>query len=113
MNYARHHAWWGYIQAILRKYRVMRNEPDLQGIDAREVEAVRVAIEKTKTLVPDGDHRIMMIDAIYWRRTLTMDGAALEQNISYRTARRWHSEFVKLVAYEMGLADTPPNDKLK
>lgn len=113
MNYARHHAWWGYIQAILRKYRVVRNEKDLHGIDAREASAVRTAIEKTSTILADGQSRVQLIDALYWRRTLTMDGAALEQHVSYRTALRWHGDFIKLVAYEMGLADKPPHDSLK
>lgn len=113
MNYAKHRAWWGYIQAILRKYRVMRNEQDLHGIDAREAQAVSTAIGKTLEFLDDGELRIQLVDAMYWRRTHTMEGAAQKLNVSYRTARRWHVEFIKLVAYEMGLEDQPPHEKEK
>lgn len=113
MNYAKHRAWWGYIQAILRKYRSLQKENDLTGIDAREATAVKTAITKTTEFLDNGADRIQLIDAMYWKRTHTMEGAALQLNVSYRTARRWHVEFIKLVAYEMGLEDAPPSDKIK
>ena len=111
MNYARHRAWWGYIQAILRKYRSTQREQNLTGIDLRETEAVRAAIAITIEAYADGELRVELIDSMYWKRTHTMEGAAQKLNVSYRTARRWHVEFIKQVAYEMGLEDNPPFSK--
>lgn len=108
MSYKRHHAWWGYVKAIVRKYRYTRNEENLIGIEARETEAVRRAIERTLANHVDGEQRVEFIDVMYWRRTRTLEGAAMDHHISDRTARRWHGEFIITVAEEMGLSDPQP-----
>ena len=111
MSYKRHHAWWGYIKAIIRKYRTLRNEDGLKGVEQREADAVRRAIDKTLERA-DGAERVAFIDSVFWQQRLTLEGAAYEHNISSRTALRWHGEFIKLVAVEMGLAD-PEQEKVK
>jgi len=42
---------------------------------------------------------------VFWRRSHTLDGAALSIPCSYRTAQRYHSEFILLVAGFYGLLD--------
>lgn len=86
----------------------MRNESDLIGIEAREADAVRRAIDRTLADHVDGEQRVEFIDVMYWRRTRTLEGAAMDHNISDRTARRWHGEFIITVAEEMGLSDPQP-----
>ena len=70
----------------------------------REFDAVRLAIQQTDG-TQGGDNRLQLIKLIYWKRTHTLSGAALELHISYRTARRWNGEFIRLVAGNFGLLD--------
>lgn len=77
---------------------------ELPGVAAREYEAVRSAIARTNAM-RDGAERMRLIDAVFWRRTHTLQGAALACHVSYITAARWHGEFIRLVGYNFGLID--------
>ena len=108
--------WWGYAKAIIRRYPTLRAELqerqrpameiDYSGMPhgggavrsteliairelptqkQREYEAVRKAIEATER-VPGGRDRIKVIDLVFWRRSHTLEGAALTIPCSYRTA---------------------------
>lgn len=81
--------WWGYAKGMVRRY------PDRTNAD--ESEAVRKAIEYTKTM-PDGPQRLSIIKMMYLEKTHTLSGAALLVPCSERTARRWHSQFIWAVA---------------
>ena len=71
--------------------------------EQREFDAVRKALEETRKL-KDGDDKIRLIRLYYWQRQkLTLKGAGIKVGISERTASRWHSEFVYLVAEKMGI----------
>lgn len=70
----------------------------------REYKAVHSAVEQTKAL-PDGMERLKLIDAIYWRKTHTLSGAALDCYVSLRTAQEWHRQFIHAVARAYGLED--------
>lgn len=125
--------WWGYIKAVIRSYPELKRRYDelkeqslsapLTGMPAahkvsspteqaalrqlnptaqRELDAVSGAISRTGMMI-DGDARLRMIDMVYWRRTHTLEGAALRVHVSTRTALTWHGEFVRLVAKLMGL----------
>lgn len=66
-----------------------------------------VAITETKK---DGRERMRLIHLMYWstRATHSMQSAALVLHISEATAKRWHGEFVRLVARCYGFnVDTP------
>lgn len=67
---------------------------ELPGEKEREYQAVRKAVDETKNKV-DGTDRLHLIDMVFWRRTHTLRGVADALHISYRTARRWHSDFVR------------------
>ena len=71
---------------------------------AREYEAVHLAIQQTRQL-DSGAERLRLIRLVYWARSHTLTGAAMASNVSYRTARQWHGEFVRLVAKNYGLLD--------
>jgi len=75
------------------------------GQQRREFDGVRTAIEELLKL-PDGMERFAVLNLVFWsenRRTLA--GAAFHCNVSERTARRWHTDFLNLVAEKMGLTE--------
>jgi hypothetical protein len=125
--------WWGYVKAMIRRYpelKALHDEIMQQSVtsgggemrggnspgrpveqtamrtmgepEQREYDAVLSAITETK-MKPDGHERIKMIDLVFWRRSHTLQGAAIKCNVSGRTARRWHTEFIKATAQYYGL----------
>lgn len=90
------YGWWGYIKWTIRNY---KSDAELME-DERE--AIEIAIRETGQLI-DGAERIKLIDLIYWRRTHTLQGAALAVHVSERTAQEWHRKFIRLVAQKRGL----------
>lgn len=128
--------WWGYVKGMIRRYPALKKEyealrcqsvtPDYSGMprgsgagrtteiialrqlpttSQREYEAVRQAIEATQRMNASRD-RLKIIDLVFWKQTHTLEGAALTVPCSYRTAQRYHEEFIKLVASRYGLLDT-------
>ena len=63
----------------------------------REVVAVRRAIEETERM-STGEIRMGIIDLVYWKKTHTVPGACLACTVAERTGRRYHADFVYLVA---------------
>lgn len=53
----------------------------------------------------DGEERLKFICLVFWDKTHTLEGAAMAVNCSDRTARRWHTDFIKRVARNYGLLD--------
>ena len=90
------HDWWGYAKGMIRRY------PD--AVNAREHSAVERAVGVTRGL-PDGAERMALVDMIFWRRSHTLSGAADACHVSERTARRWHTAFIRLVAQKFGLTE--------
>lgn len=77
---------------------------ELPTVAMREYEAVRLAISQTLQL-NGGKERLHLIDIVFWRRTHTLQGAAIRCHVSYDTAVRWHREFICLVGVNFGLID--------
>lgn len=125
--------WWGYVKAMIRRYpelKAMHDEIMQQSVtsgggemhgcnsprrpveqtamrtmcypEQREFDAVRNAIMATE-LRRDGADRIRLIDLVFWRRSHTLQGAAIKCHVSSATARRWHADFIKAVARYYGL----------
>lgn len=103
-HYTRRKAWWGYVKSFIRKYKFLKDmeSKEMTETEMREVDAVKAAVETTANM-NDGDVRIKLVDIIFWKRTHTLEGAAMILHISERTARRWHTEFIRTVAKEFGL----------
>lgn len=97
------YSWWGYIKAIIRRYEADR-EKELHGVSLLENNAVDKAVRETEAL-QDGADRLTLIRLVFWDKTHTLEGAALAVNCSERTARRWHTDFIKCVARNYGLLD--------
>lgn len=127
--------WWGYVKGMIRRYPALRAEyadlhsqsvtPGYGGVSGgggpgraveevilrelpttrqREYEAVRRAIAVTEHMRSSRD-RLKIIDLVFWKRTHTLEGAALTIPCSYRTARRYHEAFIEEVAKGYGLMD--------
>lgn len=127
--------WWGYARNIIRAYPARKREYEelhRQSITAqmsgmpggsdvsrgtediairelpytrqREYEAVKRAIETTRQL-PNGEQRLRIIDMVYWKRSHTVEGAAMRAGYSTDRGKQMHGEFVRLVAKNYGLMD--------
>lgn len=97
------YSWWGYIKAVIRRYPSLR-DAEVLGVAQREKEAVRSAVEATE-LLENGADRLMLIDLVFWKRTHTLEGAAMQVHVSLRTAQEYHRQFIRLVAKNIGLLD--------
>lgn len=127
--------WWAYVKGMIRRYPALKEEyadlhrqkvtPSYGGMPGgggasravedislrelpatrqREYEAVKRAVEATERMTAGRD-RMKVVDSVFWKRSHTLEGAALTIPCSYRTARRYHSEFIMLVATMYGLLD--------
>lgn len=74
---------------------MIRRYPDETNDD--ESRAVSAAVEDTKRLL-DGDDRMRVIRMVFFKKTHTLQGAALNVPCSYETAKRWTQQFIRLVA---------------
>lgn len=77
---------------------------ELRGTEGREYGAVRQAIEYTSKL-RNGAERNALIDMVFFKKSHSLEGAAIALFISYSTAKRWHKEFILAVAGFYGLLD--------
>ncbi|EDS11215.1 hypothetical protein ANACOL_01835 [Anaerotruncus colihominis DSM 17241] len=64
--------------------------------------AVQRAIEQTAQM-ENGLERMKVIDLVFFSRTHTLEGAAMMVPCSYDTAQKYHAQFIKAVARNMGL----------
>ena len=127
--------WWGYIRGVIRAYPELKQEYDelhIQSITAgmsgmpsgggvsrgtedlairelpctkqREYESVRRAIEATK-LMNNGAQRLRIIELVYWKRSHTVEGAAMMVGYSPDRGKQIHGDFIRLVAKYYGLLD--------
>lgn len=81
--------WWPYVKGMLRRYPDKTNE--------QETRAIETAVEDTERLL-DGADRMKVIRMVFFRKTHTLQGAALNVPVSYDTAKRWQQQFIKDVA---------------
>ena len=125
--------WWPYVKGMIRRYpdlclkeavlhdtAITANISGMPGggkrtdktadaalrtlpeVNRRELEAVRAAVNETKTQ-DKGNLRLELVKLYYWKRSHTLFGAAEDVHVSRSTAKRWNTEFVKLVAKNFGL----------
>lgn len=125
--------WWGYVKWAIRDYPDKKEElaqmqrtsmtanynamphgseasrttervalRGFAGQKQREYDGVVSAIDETLTRA-DGVERLRLIDLIFWHKTHTLEGAAMQCNVSYATAKNWHNDFIRMVAKYMDL----------
>lgn len=127
--------WWPYVKGMIRRYPALKQEfetlheqsmtanysgmprgggvsrgtemiaiRELPTTKQREYEAVKLAVEKVSAQ-KNGKEILEVINLYLWKRSHTLDGAAVKTHIGARTAKRYHSDFVRLVAKNYGLLD--------
>lgn len=132
--------WWGYARNMIRVYPARKREyeelhqqsmtaqmtgmPGGGGVSRateniavrelpytkqREYEAVKRAVEITMSF-PNGSQRMKIIDLVYWKRSHTVEGAAMKAGYSPDRGKQLHGEFVRLVAKFYGLMDNGDQD---
>lgn len=67
----------------------------------KEFDAVDRALRSTRHL-PDGKLRVRVMEMVYIRGTHTIDGAAQQVHVSYKTAWRWTDTFIRNVGKNLG-----------
>ena len=88
---------------MIRQY-PSRQDRYCQGNALKERIAVQQAIDETDRM-ENGKERLQMVDLVFFRQTHTLEGAAMMIPCSERTARRWHTDFIKLVAKKYGVIE--------
>ena len=81
---------------MIRQY-PERKGKELTGLALCEFEAVRLAVEETERM-PNGRARLQVVEMVLWKRTHTLDGAALQIPCGYETAKRWLQGFIRATA---------------
>lgn len=77
---------------------------ELRGTEGKEYNAVRQAIEYTSKL-RNGAERNALIDMVFFKKSHSLEGAAMALFVSDSTAKKWHKEFILAVADFYGLLD--------
>lgn len=93
--------WWGYVKSMIRNYPSVQDKY-CQGNTLKERQAVQKAIDETKHM-ENGRERLQVIELVFFRQTHTLEGAALMVPCHYKTAQKWHNDFIRLVASKYGL----------
>lgn len=70
----------------------------------KEFDAVHKAVKDT-LCSPNGQHKIRLISLVFWKRSHTLAGAAMQIPCGIQTAKKWHGEFIKRVAQNLDLLD--------
>lgn len=80
--------WWGYAKSMIRRYPNKVN-PD-------EKRAVEAAIMETQSM-RTGAARMDIVRKVLFNGTHDIEGAAIACNVSYWTARNYHTDFIRAV----------------
>lgn len=77
---------------------------DLPPKEQRKFDAIEGAIQKTRLYHPENaDLRLKVIDLVYWKKSHTIEGAAMKIPCHRNVAGNWQGEFIKMVADELDL----------
>ncbi len=128
------YGWWGYVKDMIRRYpelseeyfdlhkmKVVSNYSGIRtGGDIRTLERIAIReLSTTKQREFEAVHRaietiersknatsiLYIIKLVYWERRFTLEGAAMLVPCSIATAKRYHGDFIRLVASYYGLLD--------
>ena len=124
--------WWTYVKGMIRRYPELKRHYEvffksgasfqatditkggeilkpikiatlkrLSKINWKEYDAVSRAIEDTRQY-ENGGERLKVVDLVFWKKSCTLTGAAMQVPCSKRTAQEWHRQFIRLVADKYG-----------
>ena len=87
--------WWNYVRRVLYDFPVM--DPEKEA-DKKEYEAVLSALQEWPTC----SDTYRLVDAVFFKKTHTISGAAMKVLLSERTARRRVNAFIESVGKNLG-----------
>ena len=77
---------------------------DLPPKEQRKLDAIEGAIERTRRIHPeDAELRLKVVSLVYWKKSHTIEGAAMKIPCHRNVAGNWQGEFIKMVADELSL----------
>lgn len=93
-----------YIRDILNDYPHIYAKPHEQRTEneQRRIAIVNSVLEVVEHM-PDARSKRKFIDMVYFKKSHTLQGAALNIPIGYRTAIRWNAHIIELMGEEMQL----------
>lgn len=80
--------------------KALREYPAAKRRNGKEDLPVLIAVERALTMqgvYPNAAERRRMVEMVYFRRTHTMNGAALECHYSRETVQKWNVEILSAV----------------
>lgn len=95
--------WWSYVKGLLMQYGwALENRAHV--LTDTQMDAICRTIDATMEL-PSGAEVLRVVDMVLIKKTHTIAGAALAVPVSESTAKRWHGNFIRALARELGLYD--------
>lgn len=91
-----------YIREILQSYPEIKNKQIKTAQEQRRVDIVGQALESIGKM-KYSNSKLQIIKMVYFDRSHTLYGAALQIPVSERTAQRWNTEVMELIAEKMNL----------
>lgn len=91
-----------YIREILQSYPEIKNKQIKTAQEQRRVDIVEQALESIGKM-KYSNSKLKIIKMVYFDRSHTLYGAALQIPVSERTAQRWNTEVMELIAEKMNL----------
>lgn len=93
-----------YIREVLRSYPEIQSKPveKRTSHEQRRVEIVNEVLDMVDRM-PDAVSRRTLVELVYFKKSHTLEGAALQIPISRRTAVRWNARVMKLMDETMQL----------
>ena len=87
-----------YIREVLQDYPKIQRKPveKRTNKEQKRLEIVNTALEQINRM-PDADNRRTLVELVYFKKTHTLDGAALQIPISRSTAVRWNARVMNVM----------------
>lgn len=98
------HGKLAYMKGILRSYPKIRVKPPEKRTrsEQRRVEIVESVLEMVDQM-PDARNKRKIIEIVYFNKSYTLQGAALQIPVGERTAQRWNAQVMDAVEKIMDL----------
>lgn len=91
--------WWNYVRRVLYDYPEMTGASEWEG---REHAAVTFALDELSAIAWDGIMTRRIVEAVFFKKTHTVGGAAQLVHVSEMTARRRVNAFIARVGENLG-----------
>lgn len=91
--------WYGNVVKAVRHYPAIKEDTSKQS--KKYCKAIEESLEEIRML-DTGEEQIEVIDLVYFRKTMTREGAAMKVGYSDRQVQRWLNRFIYSVGHKVG-----------